>query len=548
MPLKSDQSKSSNKTKKKAYEGLDLGVEQQQDDEEQELGRPSLLSGLNRPTLSGSRNNERRNSSNDGSPSDFAFEETLVIPARPRRLWKVSDSDIPTIPPFFPFPLNPRCCAYVADASPSVVAVRIAEALRQQSIAVEYDDENVTASCMTVDRCRFDIHLWQAKSPLQNATSVMSSMIVNQQQQPPSPHPQNNQPFLLGCLPPFALLVEFHHISGDVITFHNVISSLKKAAKSHGTGRDMRKPVLTSPMEYPRFVAAGTAEKSTTTPPSETPSRLALVGLERAVGLLQKDRQDAQLLGMEEILALSDVATSGLDIAMTVSLAVLGVPMESSHPSTAPTAATTLHQDWIYRLLVDRELPDEAGDGPLPLDEQEAEQRALALAYIRGFGGDHDASTVNDHQIEQMREDRVRMGDEFHGGHMRSMALRTLSNALSLLSTHNPMLLYNTLSSHGAALLSEELFQALLEDAAGGAGRPPGIVGGTHLASPHEAAIAIRCFRLLGQAHPKGKQRLIKHKRYALELLEKCYFVGQAIHEILEQEAKRTYRFLTTNT
>jgi hypothetical protein len=34
-------------------------------------------------------------------------------------------------------------CSYVGDASPSVVAIRITECLRKQSIAVEYDDEKV---------------------------------------------------------------------------------------------------------------------------------------------------------------------------------------------------------------------------------------------------------------------------------------------------------------------------------------------------------------------------------------------------------------------
>ncbi|KAL7565245.1 hypothetical protein ACA910_014543 [Epithemia clementina (nom. ined.)] len=502
-----------------------------QDDSPQQPGRPSLLSGLHRPTLAGVRS---------GGDIRADFEETLSIPARPRRLWKVSDTGVPVIPPFYPIPLNPRLCAYVADASPSVVAVRIAEGLRRQSIAVEFDEEAVTATCMTVDQCRFVIHLWQAKAPSSNSTGVLS-LVTNPSAPEINALPKpDSQP---------GLLVEFRRVDGDTMTFHYVVSALKKAAKSHGTGQEFRKPRQTSPMEFPRFMAAITAEKPTSPGPDPSnPSPKAIEGLEHALGLLRKDRLDAQLRGMEEVLCLSDMVTSGLDIAFTVSLAIIGAPIEAPDGASSDdfvSAAQALHQNWIYRLLVDRELPDEAGDGPPPLDEN-AEEARTGLAFLCGFGGEHDASNLNDKQIEQMREDRVRMGDEYHGGKMRCMALRSLANALVLLSRHNPKALYMTLSTHGSAMISEELFLSLWHDAAG-ASRPPGVVAGTRLASPHEAAIAIRCIRLLGQAHPKAKQRLIKHKKSALEQLEKCYFIGQAVHEILEYEAKRTYRFLTAN-
>ena len=509
------------------------------DDSPQQPGRPSLLSGLHRPTLSGATR---------GTSVRSDLEETLSIPARPRRLWKVSDTNVPVIPPFYPTPLNPRLCAHVADASPSVVAVRIAEALRRQSIAVEYDEESVTATCMTVDHCRFVIHLWQAMAPSHNATAAVRMQLSS-----------DDTSSMPGMKPIPGLLVEFRRVSGNTMTFHSVVSALKKAAKSHGTGQDVRPLHHTSPSEFPRYMAALTAPtppNPTTTPdPTSRPPWQAIHGLEHALGLLRKDRLDAQLRGMEELLALSDAVTSGLETALTASMAILGAPLGDQDGDTTTTndlsmVSTALHQNWIYRLLVDRELPDEAVGGPLVASSDEPdddEGRTTGLAFLCGFGGEHDASTLNDKQIEQMRHDRVRMGDEYHGGQMRCMALRILANALVLLSRHNPKALYQTLSTHGAALMSEELFQALWHDAAG-ANRPPGVVAGTRLASPHEAAMAIRCIRLLGQAHPKAKQRLIKHKKSALQQLEKCYFIGQAVHEILEYEAKRTYRFLTAHS
>lgn len=67
------------------------------------------------------------------------------VASRPRRLWTIQDTAPKRIPKGFP-PLNPQCTAYVGDASPSVLAVRISECLRKRSIAVEYDDENVSSS------------------------------------------------------------------------------------------------------------------------------------------------------------------------------------------------------------------------------------------------------------------------------------------------------------------------------------------------------------------------------------------------------------------
>lgn len=494
-----------------------------------------MVSGLNRPTLSGGRASNR--SANDDNTRSNHFEENLTIPARPRRLWRVSDTGIPSIPPFYPLPLNPRCCAYVADASPSVVAVRVAEALRRQSIAVEYDEETVTATCMTVDRCRFIIHLWKAKSPAQNSTTAMSAITDGSASM--ASMKLDSQ---------LGIIVECKRISGDVITFHSAISAIKKAAKSHGTGADDRKLLQTGPLEFPRFVAAGSNEKPTKPSPDPTqPSTAAIEGIEFAVNLLRKDRLDAQLRGMEQIVALTDIMSSGLDIAFTAAMAVMGIPVGSTSEGDSLSATQSLHRDWIYTLLVYRELPDEIIGGPVDKDDVAEEHKTKALAFLCGFGSEHDAGNLNDRQIEMMREERVRMGDEYHGGNLRAMALRALTNSLGLLSKYNPKLLYTTLSTQSPHMMSEEVFHALWEDASG-ASRPPGIVGGTKLASPHEAALAVRCIRLLGQAHPRAKQRLVKEKKQALNQLERIYFIGQATHELMEQEAKRTYRFLSTHT
>jgi hypothetical protein len=55
--------------------------------------------------------------------------------------------------------LDPNCTAYVGDASPSVVAIRIAECLRKRSIAVEYDEE-------AVSNCSLSIYIWNRRGAI----------------------------------------------------------------------------------------------------------------------------------------------------------------------------------------------------------------------------------------------------------------------------------------------------------------------------------------------------------------------------------------------
>ena len=107
-----------------------------------------LSTGLPQSLLQGS-------SDNTSSPQN-------IPSARPRRLWNIQDSRIQHIPSTYP-PLNPNSTTYVANAAPSIIAVRIAECLRKRSIAAEFDDESISASAMTVDRCYFQIQLWRGK-------------------------------------------------------------------------------------------------------------------------------------------------------------------------------------------------------------------------------------------------------------------------------------------------------------------------------------------------------------------------------------------------
>jgi hypothetical protein len=505
------------------------------------ISRPSLLAGLNAIRL----------------PEDPESSYTTVAPPRPRRLWKVSDTAIPSVPDFYP-PLDRRCTAHVSDAPPSVVAVRISEALRLRGVSAEYDEEAVTATCMTVDRCHFVVHLWRERSRSGNTTgSPMNTISLD------------------------GVLVECIRVRGSVLTFHRTVQAVLQAAKSHDSGRDVRPARQLAPTEWGRLSPAPTAataaaaaatdtEHKTLTPPTKsakTLSHAALEALEHALHLLRKDRLQPQILGMESLVALTDPETSGIDTAMYAALAILGAPVTEGLSPDSAYFLTEIHQLWIMQVLVERVVPGEA-----------AAEAAMTTATpdvsfsfsscptsLLGTGDSNkannktnnsnpDANESSATEMDELTVSHGSLGDEHHGGMIRALALRALSNALTVLDRHQPKILSSVLSVQCPHLTATPLLRTLLEDMQG-AHRPPAVVAGTRLASQHEAVLAIRCLRLLGTHSDKAKQYIVMSSSSSkdnddvddgrLALLRKAKEIGSSTHQVLAEEAELAYSILT---
>eukprot|EP00934_Nitzschia_sp_Nitz4_P002445 Nitzschia sp. Nitz4//scaffold72_size95085//19777//21261//NITZ4_004748-RA/size95085-snap-gene-0.119-mRNA-1//-1//CDS//3329557339//2440//frame0 len=218
-----------------------------------------------------------------------------VVSARPRRLWAVQDASLPRIPKLYP-PLNPNCTTYVGDASPSVVAVRIAECLRKRSMAVEYDDESATATVMSVDRCHFQVQLWKG-----NVTDIAD--------------------FSHG------VVVECLRVRGPALSFYPACRAILQAALGQSTGDDARPMHQTNGLEFPRLLEGdpsrlGNQSDSPSfvgmprSPKAASPER----ALEQAMELVKKDRIDTQMLGMERLVDLTTPSICGKETAVFVSL------------------------------------------------------------------------------------------------------------------------------------------------------------------------------------------------------------------------------------
>lgn len=392
------------------------------------------------------------------------------ISARPRRLWNIQDTSLRSIPTYYP-PLNPNCTTYVGDSSPSVVAVRISECFRKRSIAVEYDDEAVSATAMTVDRCQFQVFLWRGKVTKEVDFS-------------------------------HGVVVECVRLNGSPISFYPACRAILQAALGQSTGDDDRPLRCINGLEFPRLC---NPENNPKTSVDATPSPVGVSagrGLEKARELLRKDRLDTQLLGMQRLVDLTTPSISGKEISMYASLKIV-------------------HEDPTW--LLDEICVEEDGSLEDSAQTMNAAQMDSRITH----------STIGP---------AVTPDEGRHESKMRAFALRVLCNALSNLADKN-MLQKVLKEKPNHPLLDLPFLNTLARDLKG-ANRPLSIVqGGTKLASVHEAAMAVRMLRLLGE-QDDGVKRFLESED-VLERLELARVCGRASHLVLQQEAERTYNKLT---
>lgn len=424
-----------------------------------------LLAGLDITVMMSQQNADPEHHADD-------HEET-GIPQHPRRLWKVDDAKIPKFPDFYP-PPNPRESCFITDAPPSVIAVRISECLRRRSVVMEYDEETCTATGITVDRCCFQIHLW----------SVQETKV----------------------------LVECNKQRGSSQTYHWAVQAILQAAQSLDSGDDRRAPYQTSTSEFNRLFSKQEhkidsrwlVQSSSDTDSPADASEMVLASLERAWQLLGKDRLEAQQLGMESIVHLTDRHTAGVGKAMYAALGVLGAPATLGHA----VPLKDIQRRWIYGLIVNRALPED----PVTTDAGQA-------------------ATLVVNTLE----------DDMHVGRMRSLALRVLANALTILSEYQATVLENLLRTKLSHWTSNELIDALAEDLQGSY-RPP--TAAPRLSTPHEAVLAIRCLECLSK-HNTATAKYILANQGALTLLEGARAVGRSTHVLLHELSSQVYEELT---
>jgi hypothetical protein len=526
----------------------------------------------------------------DGTTTNSSNSSTLAndimgsVPPRPRRLWAIQDK-LRAVPQYYP-PLDRNCICLVTDVSASLVAGRITECLRKRSIAAEYDEESATAQCMTVDRVRFTVHLYRGNKIL-NDSSATCDVIFNTASPP--------------------IIVECQRQSGSVTSFHAACHAVLLAAKGNDTGSDERKPQCTNGMEFQslspavkrrkllhetssrqqvllsahqRYAASNSRTYSTVS----DPPMAAEAAFEGARELLQKDRLECQILGMERLVNLTNEEIAGKDASRYISHRLLQddwlIDSFLMHPEAEQAMATIKSTKISVKCKRDR-------------SNQELETTALIRSFLESsvavtFSPRFSLVETEDRNPTTASASSHSPSDELspeecsHEAKLRALALRVLCNALYTLSQsgelHHILLprkqedrqnskrkcgIANISSGSSEECKASRLIQppfllSLVQDMQG-ASRPPSVSEiGYKMASVHEAALAIRCLRLLARgvagnckqdrdasvANPVRVQEFLRNV-VVLESLELARSCGRATHSVLQKEAERTYDQLT---
>jgi len=501
-----------------------------------------------------------------------AATATGAVPPRPRRLWNVQDTSLKPIPPYYP-PLDPNCTALVTDVPPSLVVVRITECLRKRSIAAEYDEDSVTAWCMTVDRLHFTIQLYRDSANFAALSSASPAVVVECQRQ-----------------------------SGSVTSFHAACRAILQAAKGMGTGDDDREAHATSGVEFPSLLPSSKRRKlliaqSQRYPASRSssisdPTMAAEAAFEGARELLQKDRLECQQLGMERLVNLTSIDIAGQDTSRYVSRRILQddwlIDVFLMHPEAEQAMAAirgNSHARGSKSHKKGNNGNNSSNDETTALIRSFLESSVAVTPSPRlsSSSQDRNPSSSASQVPDDLSPDELR-----HEARLRALALRVLCNALHNVSQagelQNILLassieaspppssskrkhrgsgttaVTNTTHEPASRLIQPPFLLSLVQDMQG-VSRPPSVSDtGYKLASVHEAALAIRCLRLLAgnvEEHddmdnnyssnrsPQAFVRDFLRNEVVLESLELARACGRATHSVLQQEAERAYTQLT---
>jgi hypothetical protein len=340
---------------------------------------------------------------------------------------------------------------------------------------------------MTVDRCHFIIRMYQGSA--------------------------KNQRPMVGVDFSHGVVVECMRVTGSVLTFHRHCRELLQAAKGQSTGEDRRPNYQTSVLEF-RRLKADKKDKDGNLIQRSRSNVSAAHALEQARELLKKDRLDCQQLGMEQLVGLTNMEVSGEDICMHVSIQLLQDAWLLDHIKEIPSAGV-------------EDLHDKSATSGAGL------LSSCAATFKEGDTNQHHSSNMPPRkQVEE---------ESRHDGILRASALRVFCNALYVVSEGGR--LERLLNRKDSPLVARPLLDSLLQDLKG-ATRPPSVVlAGSRLASVHEAALSIRCLRILGK-HSEDCQDYLQTEK-VLERLDTVRACGRSTHWVLQNEAEFTYSQLT---
>lgn len=423
--------------------------------------------------------------SSSSSHDDIIDVESFRNGGALRTNWNVDDAALRPIPPLHP-PLDPQSTAFVCDASPSVIAARVSECLRQQSIMTEFHDDTASASAMTSNRVHFMIRMYRAE----------------------------------GGGPDPVVVVELQRLRGDSITFHQASRAILSSAQGNRTGGQhiFNQNVPNGGMGLALDIPIRGNLRRFTDDDSKEDISSVLLTLEINWSLIKKDRMDANILGWESLALLTDTYSSGRSTAVIAARVALGLPPSgNAREEDEDERFAQIHAS-IISLIRDRRVV--GGEDIMPAVEENVEGKMVDEgdegAYVPPAGFQQQVEVEDmDHLVVQ-----------------RSLAIRTLANSLMALShSGNDRLLQEGISN----LLRQNVVRALIEESALS-------IMPNNPFNASDATHAMRALTVLFEASEEARN--IGHASNMRGILSKARLVGRSRHAALEREAERAFNAL----
>jgi len=516
----------------------------------------------------------------------------LPLPHRPWGIVSDVHKALPKVPSHYP-PFDPNCTALVTDVPPSIVLVRISECLRRRSIAAEYDDESVTAHCMTVDRVHFQIQLYRAPgATFRDETMATEDTAMS--------------------LPYDTIIVEVQKMTSgnsSSLSFHAACSKILLAAKGLDTGEDERpshrhngmesKPQSIAKRRHPSMVTNSsrllkrrkpTLTYETTSSSTGDRTLIAEQSLEGALELLQKDRLECQLLGIERLVNLTNCDSVGNIVCRHVCRRLLlgeqildnnsilrGVGSPSKkwslmgflmHPGAEQASVfdadrieshgitSTRFESKNNRMVRSFLEASALSAVTQPSKKHSSDRRnpsTTSTSFVSSFRKKRSMKRHSSANIDagNQSNDQLTREELRHEARLRSLAIRVFCNALDYLSGTKelPEILHPFMSEHKTShkahsstrqpsrWVKPAFLLSLVQDLQG-ASRPPSVSEtGYKLASVHEAAVAARCLRLLAGYEGDEGVGNNEEEYQQQHSHETCAEEQEAVREFLRSEA-----------
>lgn len=464
-----------------------------------------------------------------------------------------------------------------SSTSPSQVAQRIVNCLRDRSIYTTFDTDNATAMGTNLDHVELCIKLFRAP---EDGVSINSSSKTFEKSNSDTALETNapNNEFLeaLDGKPKsfsgMGVVVEVTRKRGCTMSFHNDCRAILSAARGYrvkrssaslgldpedndsshrGGGRPGRRfraslsrsqsmpAVSLTPVAYIAARAAAATESSLSDGDDAThptPDENVMLALENVEELLKKDRMDANLLGMQSLYMITSTSPGGekdRSAAYAARMVLLRHDYDgmSETPSSILSMVETLVREWTLNTDEEDNMRTESSDDEMIAGEL-PEERSSSFAV----GGSASAamSAVSSRY------------DDYYASTMHNLALGVLSNILTHTAADNETR-WDSLPMQIQVWIQSNVLPTILHEmrlAVSAASDPSFNTGNrtTRMARPHDATLAIRALIAIMALSPD--MRTIATDMGALNLLMILRSMGVALHAVLAEDCERALRMM----